>query len=43
MGLDVGAPLPPRLPLPAAENAAMKKIVDELGLALRRSGARAAS
>lgn len=43
MGLDVGAPLPPRLPLPAAENAAMKKIVDELGLAFRRSGARAAS
>lgn len=32
MGFDAGEPLPPRLPLPAARDAAMKEIVAALGL-----------
>ena len=32
MGFDAGAPLPPRLPLPAGRDAAMKALVDEFGL-----------
>lgn len=36
MGLDVGAPLPPRLGLPAAEDAAMRDLVETFALALRR-------
>jgi 4-hydroxy-tetrahydrodipicolinate synthase len=32
MGFAAGAPLPPRLPLPAAEDDAMKRLVAEMGL-----------
>jgi len=32
MGFDAGAPLPPRLPLPAERDAAMKALVDRFGL-----------
>ncbi|MCX8995958.1 dihydrodipicolinate synthase family protein [Rhizobiaceae bacterium BDR2-2] len=32
MGFQAGAPLPPRLPLPAAQDAAMKALVERFGL-----------
>ncbi len=38
MGFVVGPPRPPRLPLPAAEDAAMKGLVERFGLAFDHAG-----